>query len=582
MKSTYPLFQQYIAYILLLSFFLQSCGGLDSSIIPMGEEKAPQIQAYTQSIVGQTVTAEGGHIVAFREEDRRIVADVSVNAPQGFSKSYEGVDVYIEQGSELSKLPRLEAKAQERHIHLQLAQGQKPARIVIYKGPGLAGGMEVKKDKEQKEYYVTQVEAQGDIDKIRKGLRLETTFQEILLSHLPEGYKLGAAYDDGDCFFDALAQWVNIIKDTDVNDAKYLRTLCHEFYLQNKELVDSWNRSDYGGIAQGEDEYSMVQYTSEECERDFHGRPPIWGRPSIEGQMLCKKLKLEGILSIEVLKDPETGNPVISSHLNTQNEYRSSIDEKERKDLIESGNIPIIINVQDKLHFVPLLKVQLDHTPVQLEKGNQLARVVIYKGAGLTGGMLEGEKDGSRILIAGDRSALLSPSVAGNIEDSNNLEDLERLKDTHHCPGGKLIGCKLNGCKLAGSNLENANLTQADLRGANLRGANLRGTRLQGVNLYGADLREVQGINAVQIKNLGLLQTPGRIYKLHKGTVQIDLRNYNERDIGYFEQAHQYEAAIRYFALGYLHEIYGEARLALDFYQKAAQEGSPEALNNLG
>ncbi|ACE06259.1 hypothetical protein Aasi_0892 [Candidatus Amoebophilus asiaticus 5a2] len=196
----------------------------------------------------------------------------------------------------------------------------------------------------------------------RAGLKTDSkdkgTIKQKLFACLPDGYELGKAHNDGDCFFDALAQCVNRINHTDVNTAKYLRMLCHEFYQENKVLVDSWNQSDYGGIDKGEDEYYMVQYTAEECKQYFHGRAPIWGRPWVEGQMLCKKLNLKDILSIEVLKDPGTGNPVISYHLTTQSGYRPSIDEEEGKVLLQAGDIPILINIQDELHFAPLLRVK--------------------------------------------------------------------------------------------------------------------------------------------------------------------------------------------------------------------------------
>ena len=140
MKRNYTLSQQYIAYVLLNSFFLQSCGGVP--LISIGKEPTTSIQAYTQPLVGQTVTAGGGHMVAFREEESRIVADVVMNAPQGFSKSYDGLEVYIEQGSELSVLPQLGEQVQQRRIYLQPAQAGNPAKIVIYKGAGLMGGMQ--------------------------------------------------------------------------------------------------------------------------------------------------------------------------------------------------------------------------------------------------------------------------------------------------------------------------------------------------------------------------------------------------------------------------------------------------------
>ena len=152
MQRTYTLFQQYIAYVLLISFFLQSCGGgFDNNpLIYTREEQIASIQTNTQAIlpradiqplVGQVLAAEGGHIVTCYEEDAELKANIEMNAPKGFSKTYEGLGVYIEQGSELSDLPRLGQQAQQRRIHLQLAKREKPARIVIYKGTGLMGGM---------------------------------------------------------------------------------------------------------------------------------------------------------------------------------------------------------------------------------------------------------------------------------------------------------------------------------------------------------------------------------------------------------------------------------------------------------
>ncbi|MHB9147566.1 MAG: ankyrin repeat domain-containing protein [Candidatus Amoebophilus sp.] len=152
MKRTYTLFQQYIARLLLISLCLQSCGGGfgNNPLIPTEEEQTASIQTNTQAILAQAdiqllenqvLTAKGGHAVTLYHEAGELKANVEINTPQGFSKSYDGLGVYIEQGAELSSLPCLNTKAQERRIHLQPAHAGKPAKIVIYKGAGLAGGM---------------------------------------------------------------------------------------------------------------------------------------------------------------------------------------------------------------------------------------------------------------------------------------------------------------------------------------------------------------------------------------------------------------------------------------------------------
>ena len=160
MKRTYTLFQQYIAYALLISFFLQSCGGLNNPVLPIKEDVTasihtqPIIPPNIQTLVGQELTAQGGHAITFYEEAGELKANVAMNAPQGFSKSCEGVDVAVEQGTELSSLALLNTKAQERRIHLQPAHAGKPAKIVVYKGAGLMGGMRaVKEQKKEKSEF---------------------------------------------------------------------------------------------------------------------------------------------------------------------------------------------------------------------------------------------------------------------------------------------------------------------------------------------------------------------------------------------------------------------------------------------
>ncbi|MHB9147324.1 MAG: ankyrin repeat domain-containing protein [Candidatus Amoebophilus sp.] len=384
MKRTYMLSQQYTSYILLVSFFLQSCG----VNLPN-----PNIQP----LIGQELIAQGGHSITCYQEAGILKANVKMNVSQGFSKTYQGAEVLLEQGVELVSLPSLDKKVQERRIQFQLARGGQSAKVIIYKGAGLVGGMNEggngrakEEGEKQKGYSVTPIQAQGNVNRTRKGLNLEASFQETLLSQLPEGYTLGATYNDGDCFFDALAQWVNIINHTDINNVKYLRMLCHNFYERNKDLVDKWAQADYGGLDKGKDEYYKVQYDAEEMDRLFNHGTPIWGRPWLEGEILCKELNLRGILSIEVYPNPENPSiPVISCHLVNQEEYKS-ITEEEVQALIQAGDIPVLVNEQKNIHFVPLLKKQQSY--FELPQGKNPARVIIYKGSGLMEGG-EGEDE---------------------------------------------------------------------------------------------------------------------------------------------------------------------------------------------
>jgi len=191
MKRNYTLFQQYISYVLLGSFFLQSCGGgFDNNpLIPIQEGQLAPIKINTQTIplradiqplIDQVLTAKGGHAVSFYEEAGALKADVAMNAPKGFSKSYEGVDVYIEQGAELTNLSQLDTEAQERRIYLQSAHAGKPAKIVIYQGVGLMGGMKGRKKRKEKvkaKKREKKKEDEGHIEQIIK----HNIREEILL-----------------------------------------------------------------------------------------------------------------------------------------------------------------------------------------------------------------------------------------------------------------------------------------------------------------------------------------------------------------------------------------------------------------
>ncbi|MHB9147918.1 MAG: patatin-like phospholipase family protein [Candidatus Amoebophilus sp.] len=178
-------FQQYIARILLISLFLQSCGDLENTIIPIKKEPVTSIQTHAQatllpthmeSLVDQQLTAQGGHAVSFYEEAGELKANVAVNALQGFSKTYEQLPVYIEQEAELATLPSLGKKAQERRIQLQPAHAGKPAKVVIYKGAGLAGGSNNKgKEKLQDdEEAEAEEEQENDLDRYQRLLSLAT------------------------------------------------------------------------------------------------------------------------------------------------------------------------------------------------------------------------------------------------------------------------------------------------------------------------------------------------------------------------------------------------------------------------
>jgi TPR repeat protein len=215
MKRVFSAFLDYIASVLLISLCLQSCGGEfgNNPLISTREEQIASIptdvQAIllptnTQPLIGQELTAQGGHRVTCYEESGQLKADVVMNAPQGFSKTYKGINVYVEKGAELTSLLRLDAKVQKHRIHLQLAQADHPAKIVIYKGAGLMGGMlEGTEDNEVRALNTRKAEIQYNIGvecyKKRDYINAAGWFEKAAeLGHMQAQYNLGVAYYEGD------------------------------------------------------------------------------------------------------------------------------------------------------------------------------------------------------------------------------------------------------------------------------------------------------------------------------------------------------------------------------------------------
>ena len=128
--------------------------------------------------------------------------------------------------------------------------------------------------------------------------------------------------------------------------------LCYDYYTKNKQEVDELQEADYGGSDKRKEDYYFIQYTAQECEQYFNGRTPIWGRSLVEGKILCNQLQLENFVVIEMLRDPETRKLVSSYHLSTKDGYRGT-DATKAKELLQT-KLPVIVNAQGNLHFVPL------------------------------------------------------------------------------------------------------------------------------------------------------------------------------------------------------------------------------------
>ena len=140
-----------------------------------------------------------------------------------------------------------------------------------------------------------------------------------LKSAYPEKLKIVAAIKTGDCFFDSVAQGLNElnIKPDHYFTAKSLRKDCAD-YVEQHGKQDSYAykavikdaaiggyfvaiEGPYGPIQDPKTKINMIDE-----KKTFHeylkniknmatgaGSAPIWGRPEIEGRMICEKYKVK-------------------------------------------------------------------------------------------------------------------------------------------------------------------------------------------------------------------------------------------------------------------------------------------------
>jgi len=165
MKSNYKPTHEFLAYVVLFSLFLQSCGGFSNPPVlrlnqAKGQEKA---RSFIQrenifAVVGQEFTTEKGYLVTFHEQDGNLAADVKIDSNQQ-KPNYTNVPVVVAKDTRLSELLYsellyLEKTIQKRRIQVERSSRGRPSRIVIVRG-GLKGGMmegdeEKGEEKEQK------------------------------------------------------------------------------------------------------------------------------------------------------------------------------------------------------------------------------------------------------------------------------------------------------------------------------------------------------------------------------------------------------------------------------------------------
>lgn len=172
-------------------------------------------------------------------------------------------------------------------------------------------------------------------------------------------YQTGAALDKGDCFFDSVAQGlsaanIKIPGNQGVPDYKKIRLLC-DAYLKNKTytwIKDVVNKdAEYGG-----DDYftclSTIQFSQSEMEEHkknnmFSGYA-TWGRPHIEGRMLCHRLNIR--MHVIDFFTTEGSDQLITAHKLIDG--LGARDVAENAPELQSANVIHIANYRK--HYVPI------------------------------------------------------------------------------------------------------------------------------------------------------------------------------------------------------------------------------------
>jgi len=144
MKKNYKLNHILIAYLLLISLFLQSCGNSFNHHTYQEKKQAHNTPRLNEeidknSLEGREFKTSEGDLVTFYEQDGKLQADVRVDEKQS-TANYEGLPVLIEESTDLAIFVKLVPKMQQRCIHIQKSQNGKLERVVVFKG-GLLGGM---------------------------------------------------------------------------------------------------------------------------------------------------------------------------------------------------------------------------------------------------------------------------------------------------------------------------------------------------------------------------------------------------------------------------------------------------------
>lgn len=136
MKGKHPLSEQLVAYILLISLFLQSCTHLNNT--PQKDDST----IYIEQLAGKQLVSKEGHVVIVYHEAGQLQA--SVKEGHGSLSRTHHLPVYVEEGITIKELN----KKENTYVHLPTSE---QLGYVYVGSKGLKGGMQVGSEDEEEE-----------------------------------------------------------------------------------------------------------------------------------------------------------------------------------------------------------------------------------------------------------------------------------------------------------------------------------------------------------------------------------------------------------------------------------------------
>ncbi|MDN5247842.1 MAG: hypothetical protein QWI36_01755, partial [Wolbachia endosymbiont of Tyrophagus putrescentiae] len=194
-------------------------------------------------------------------------------------------------------------------------------------------------------------------------------------TELPKNLKFGKAAKNGDCFFDSVAQGLKQIKPEAELTIKSLREICKEYAQSQLKDKHSWLNEALSNEKEQINEYiSCIEFTAIDIEQGSANtlrlRSPIWGRPDIEGRIICEKHNIE--LHI-IEKCNLFDGKVMWAH-----QIVNKLGSKFLKKWYGNDGNTIHIATQGNEHFDPILRVKEVEVKIPTKKEEVQKKLILF------------------------------------------------------------------------------------------------------------------------------------------------------------------------------------------------------------